>query len=164
MNFEQSSTYSDEVGLKYLKAKFPNARIIEFNKVDKLAHFDFIVIDGNTFHLVETKIRYTYYDELIMEKMKYELMKNDLDILVNNKHHKGKFSIGNIYYLNVIGETGYLFNVDSTTKREGEVFTSKCTATDGYKGKVVKPVYFLKTTDAETITLTLNDYENFKVC
>lgn len=162
MTFNESSTHSDNVGLEFLKLKFPNARIINANEKDRFSHYDFIVIEGNTFHLVETKIRYSYYSELAMEKSKYKHLVEDLNDLSNREKNRNNYKSGNIYYLNIINKTGYLFDVDKTSKREGCLHTAMCTATDGCRDKVVKPVYFLKTSDAEKINLTTNNYGDYK--
>lgn len=154
MNFEQSSTYSDQVSLKYIEKKFPEAKIYNLNGLlGNTCYADFAIIIDNKLSLLETKIRYKYYDEMAMEVAKYNNMKSLQFELVHNKSNDGRIFSDKIYYLNVINNDGYLFDVDSTSKREGIMYAPTHSASDGNHNIKEKPTYFLKTSEAEVITL-----------
>lgn len=154
MNFKQSSTYSDQVSLKYIEKKFPEAKIYNLNDLlGEMCVADFAIVIDNKLSLLETKIRYKYYDEMAMEVTKYNNMKSLQFELIHSKSNDGRIFSDKIYYLNVIDSKGYLFDVDSTSKREGIMYAPAHSASDGNNTIKPKPTYFLKTSEAEVITL-----------
>lgn len=157
MNFNESATYSNAVGLQYLKIKFPNAKkIIDTTPIDKFAPYDFVVIDqDNSINVIEVKVRSAYYDSMLIEQKKFNALNKNLKYLPNSGTNKNKNLIeGKAYYLNVLVDKALLFDINNTSKTSDYKYCNKHTASDGYNGKVLKPVYLLKSSDAEVINLT----------
>jgi hypothetical protein len=154
MNFNESSNYSDEIGLKYIKTKYPNSQIRCLNEIDPFAPADFIVKSNNKVYLVEVKLRNKLYSEPIIEKNKLNNMKLLLEDILSNKMNINKNYEGELIYLNVVNDYGYFFDLNTSKKRYGYLNAPKHSASDGNNQKTIKEVYFLDIIDADKVTLS----------